>query len=103
MPAVADDDALSGERICLEGREKERDIGDVLDHRELLVDSLTEKNFFHHPLFADPQLEGLLGYLLFDQRRQTNPGQMTFERTLCLAPSLAIVRARPRMPCFAAT
>ena len=33
----------------------------------------------------------------------TKPGQMTFARTLCLAPSFAITRAKPRMPCLAAT
>src|SRR4029079_13378488 len=34
---------------------------------------------------------------------RTKPGQMTLERTLWCAPSLAITRARPSSQCFAAT
>jgi hypothetical protein len=31
----------------------------------------------------------------------TKPGQMTLARTLCVAPSFAIVRANPKMPYLA--
>ncbi|KAG0913634.1 hypothetical protein G6F31_021434 [Rhizopus arrhizus] len=34
---------------------------------------------------------------------RTKPGQMTCERTLCAAPSLASTRARPSSACLAAT
>ena len=52
---------------------------------------------------GDAQRPGLLGDLLFDQRRAHEPGQITLARTLCLAPSLATVLHRPIRPCLAVT
>ena len=59
----------AGQRVGLECGEQQRDLGDVLDRGELLVDGLGEHHLFDHALLGDAELLGLLGDLLLDQRR----------------------------------
>src|SRR3546814_1697368 len=52
-PAVADHQALPGQRVGLEGGERERDVGDVVDGGELAIDGVLEHPVLHHLVLAD--------------------------------------------------
>src|SRR5438105_1289485 len=69
VPAVADDQRLARERIGGESREEQGDLGNVVEGSELAVDRLLEHEVLDDFLFGDAQRAGLLGNLLFDQRR----------------------------------
>src|SRR3546814_10452334 len=54
-PAMADHQALPGQRVGLEGGERERDVGDVVDGGELAIDGVLEHHVLHHLVLADAQ------------------------------------------------
>ena len=68
-PSVADDSAFARQWLCLEHREHQGELGDVLDHREFLVDPFAEHHFLDYALFYDLEFLGLLGNLFVDKWR----------------------------------
>ena len=96
--------SLTGERIGLEGGKEQGDVGHVLDRGEFLVHGLRQHDLLDDALLADAELLVACSGICFSTSGVlTNPGQITLARTLCAAPSLAITRAKPSSPCFAAT
>ena len=81
--------------------------------RSVLVDKGCLCNsLFHYPSHMTffttsssemPSSFACSGICLSTNGVRTKPGQITFARTPCAAPSLAITRARPSSPCLAVT
>src|SRR5262249_36337 len=63
-PAVAHHQRLPGERVRGKCREEQRNLGDVIDGRELAVDSLLEHHLLDNVFLGDAERLRLLGNLL---------------------------------------
>src|SRR6266700_2970727 len=73
-PAVADVQRLPGQRIRLEGGEKERRFGNFLSRGEFTVDSVLEHDLLDDRLLGFSELPRLFGNLFVHERRSHEAG-----------------------------
>src|SRR5690606_29795142 len=73
-PAMTNEERLARECIRGECREQKRNLSDIRNSREFLVNGLAEHNLFHHLLFGDVEILGLLRDLLLDKGRADKAG-----------------------------
>ena len=71
---MADHDRLSRQRVCREGGEEHRGLGDIVNGREFAVDGIFQHHVTDDLFLGNPEIPRLFRNLLFNQWRAHEPG-----------------------------